>query len=47
MAHYPPTVAIGCSASRLRSHGRKDTLVNILETGCEGGWGGGDGRPFV
>jgi hypothetical protein len=34
MAHNPPTVAIGCSASRLRSHGRKDTLVNILETGC-------------
>lgn len=33
MAHNPPTVAIGCSASRLRSHGRKDTLVNILETG--------------
>ncbi|EFN57380.1 hypothetical protein CHLNCDRAFT_14085, partial [Chlorella variabilis] len=33
MAHNPPTVAIGCSTSRLRSHGKKDTLVNILETG--------------
>lgn len=33
LAHHPPTVALGCCASRLRSHGRKDTLVNILETG--------------
>ena len=32
LAHDPPTVAIGCCASRLRSHGKKDTLVNILET---------------
>eukprot|EP00887_Chlorella_sp_A99_P004648 scaffold4.g4648.t1 len=33
LAHDPPTVAIGCCASRLRPHGKKDTLVNILETG--------------
>ena len=32
--HSPPHVAIGFAASRLRSHGRKDTLVNLLETGC-------------
>ena len=44
MAHNPPTVAIGCSTSRLRSHGKKDTLVNILETGWASIVGGGVGR---
>lgn len=33
MSHNPPHVAIGFAASQLRPHGRKDTLVNILETG--------------
>ncbi|KAL4444869.1 hypothetical protein ABPG77_003919 [Micractinium sp. CCAP 211/92] len=33
MSHNPPHVAIGFAASSLRPHGRKDTLVNILETG--------------
>ena len=33
MAHAPPHVAIGFCASRLREHGRKDSLVNVLETG--------------
>ncbi|PSC71889.1 Flavin reductase-FMN-binding domain containing [Micractinium conductrix] len=33
VAHAPPHVVIGFASSRLRSHGRKDTLVNILETG--------------
>lgn len=32
VSHYPPYVVIGCAASRLRQHGKKDTLVNILET---------------
>jgi flavin reductase (DIM6/NTAB) family NADH-FMN oxidoreductase RutF len=36
MAHSPPHVAIGFCASRLRSHGRKDSLVNILDTGWVG-----------
>lgn len=39
MSHNPPHVAIGFAASSLRPHGRKDTLVNILETGwAQGGW---------
>lgn len=29
----PTPPAAGFASSRLRSHGRKDTLVNILETG--------------
>lgn len=33
VAHSPPHVVIGFAASRLRPHGKKDTLVNILETG--------------
>jgi flavin reductase (DIM6/NTAB) family NADH-FMN oxidoreductase RutF len=33
MAHNPPHVCIGFAASRLRPHGRKDTLFNLLETG--------------
>lgn len=33
VAHAPPHVAVGFAASRLRPHGRKDTLVNILESG--------------
>ena len=33
MAHAPPHVAIGFCTSRLREHGRKDSLVNVLETG--------------
>ncbi|KAI7842377.1 hypothetical protein COHA_004016 [Chlorella ohadii] len=33
MAHNPPHVCIGFAASRLRPHGRKDTLHNLLETG--------------
>lgn len=37
MAHNPPHVCIGFAASRLRPHGRKDTLFNLLETGWAGG----------
>ena len=33
MGHDPPTLAIGFAAARHRDHGRKDTLVNVLETG--------------
>lgn len=33
MSHNPPHVAIGFATSQLRPHGRKDTLVNVLETG--------------
>lgn len=33
VSHNPPYVVLGCSTSKLRSHGKKDTLVNILETG--------------
>lgn len=36
VAHNPPHVCIGFAASRLRPHGRKDTLFNLLETGW--GW---------
>ncbi len=36
MAHNPPHVCIGFAASRLRPHGRKDTLHNLLETGWAG-----------
>ena len=47
MAHSPPHVAIGFCASRLRSHGRKDSLVNILDTGWVDGrateWQGAPG----
>lgn len=32
VSHNPPHVVVGFAASRERSHGRKDTLVNILET---------------
>ena len=32
MSHDPPHVVIGCCATVTREHGRKDTLVNILET---------------
>lgn len=37
MAHNPPHVCIGFASSRLRPHGRKDTLFNLLETGRAGG----------
>lgn len=32
VAHNPPHVVIGFATSRERSHGRKDTLFNILDT---------------
>lgn len=32
VAHNPPHVVVGFARSRERDHGRKDTLVNILET---------------
>ena len=34
LAHNPPHVAIGFCTTGLRAHRRKDSLVNILETGC-------------
>lgn len=33
VAHDPPTLAIGFCASSIREHRRKDSLVNVLETG--------------
>ncbi|KAL6779259.1 hypothetical protein ACKKBF_B18175 [Auxenochlorella protothecoides x Auxenochlorella symbiontica] len=33
VAHDPPTLAIGFCASSIRDHRRKDSLVNIVETG--------------
>lgn len=33
VAHSPPHVVVGFARARDRSHGRKDTLFNILETG--------------
>lgn len=33
VGHAPPLVAIGFATTKLRDHGLKDTLYNILETG--------------
>jgi len=33
VAHDPPHVVIGCCTSKLRPHGKKDSLYNILDTG--------------
>jgi hypothetical protein len=40
MGHNPPVVAIGVARSPGRGGGKKDTLLNIEETGCGRGRGG-------